>query len=100
VAKKRKGARPAVSRGAKKAVKKTVKKTARRKAATKRPSVAMEDPNSIDLREVHTQLEAHIYKLSNVKDPQPHVQKALESLRQVQSALSSECQPTMVIDFV
>jgi hypothetical protein len=99
VAKKRKVARPAVSRGAKKTVRKTVKKTARRKAAARRPSVAMEDPNSVDLREVHTQLEAHIYKLSNVKDPKPHVQRALATLKEVQASLSTECQPTMVIDF-
>ena len=99
MAKKRKGARPAASRGAKKAVKKTVKKTASRKASTRRPRVAMDDPNSIDLRDVHTQLDAHIYKLSNVKDPQPHVQRALATLKEVQASLSTECQPTMVIDF-
>jgi hypothetical protein len=99
VAKKRKGARPAASRGAKKAVRKTAKKTTRRKAATRRPAAAIEDPNSVDLRDVHTRLEAHIYKLSNVKNPQPHVLRALDTLKQAQASLSTECQPTMVIDF-
>lgn len=99
MAKKRKGARPAASRGAKKAVRKTVKKTAPRKAVTRRPAAALEESNSIDLREVHTRLDAHISKLSNVKNPQPHVLRALETLKQAQAALSTECQPTMVIDF-
>lgn len=99
MAKKRKGARPAPSRGAKKAVRKTVTKTARRKAVTRRPAAAIEDPNSVDLREVHAKLDAHIYKLSNVKNPQPHVLRALDTLKQAQASLSTECQPTMVIDF-
>jgi hypothetical protein len=99
VAKKRKGARPAAPRGAKKAVKRTVKKTARRKAVTRRPAAAIEDPYSVDLRDVHTRLDEHITKLSNVKNPQPHVLRALETLKQAQLSLSTECQPTMVINF-
>jgi hypothetical protein len=48
---------------------------------------------------VHAKLDAHIYKLSNVKNPQPHVLRALDTLKQAQASLSTECQPTMVIDF-
>jgi hypothetical protein len=37
--------------------------------------------------------------LAAVKDRGANVERALESLRQVQTALTSECSPTMVINF-
>ena len=96
MAKKRKGARPAASRGAKKA-KKTTRKTAPRKVLLKKPPTGLESSKVVNFNPLKVQLRAHIRRLSSVQDPSPAIQNALESLRQVQATLSSECLPTMVI---
>jgi hypothetical protein len=93
VAKKRKGARPTASRSAKK----TTRKTARRKVIAKKPRTGLESRTEVDFRPLKTQIRAHIERLTSAKDPTPGLQKALESLRQVQSVLSGECSPTMVL---
>lgn len=90
--KKRKGSRPA-SRSAKK----TTKKAAPRKIIVKRPPTGLESKKEINFNPLKVQLRAHIKRLSSVQDPSPAVQKTLESLREVQAALTSECLPTMVI---
>lgn len=96
MAKKRKGARPAASRSAKK-TKKTTRKTAPRTVVLKRPSTGLESSKEINFNPLKVQLRAHIRRLSSVQDPSPAVRNALESLRQVQASLTSECLPTMVI---
>ena len=93
MAKKRKGARPAVSRGAKK----TTRKTARRTVIPKKPRTGLESKKVVDFNPLKTHLKAHIERLSSAKEPSPAIQKALESLRQAQATLTSECLPTMVI---
>ena len=98
MAKKRKGARPAASRGAKKTVRKTTKKAVRKAAPRKRPT-GLDSDTEIDFRPLKTHLRAHIAKLSSAKAPSPAIQKALESLKQAQDTLTSECLPTMVIPF-
>ena len=95
--KKRKGARPAASRSAKK-TKKATRKAAPRTAIVKMPPTGLENPKKINFNPLKVQLSAHIRRLSSVQDPSPAVRNALESLRQVQATLSSECLPTMVID--
>jgi hypothetical protein len=100
VAKKRKGARPAASRGAKKTARKTktTKKAVRKAAPRKRPT-GLDSDTEIDFRPLKTHLRAHIAKLSSAKAPSLAIQKALESLKQAQDTLTSECLPTMVIPF-
>jgi hypothetical protein len=103
VVKKRKGARPATTRGAKKkAVKKSaVKKTARRKAGTaaRKSLTGLESPDRVDFGPLKAQINAHMERLAAVKDRGANIERALESLKQVQTALTSECSPTMVINF-
>lgn len=98
MAKKRKGVRKAASRGAKKTVRKTTKKAVRKAAPRKRPT-GLDSDTEIDFRPLKTHLRAHIAKLSSAKAPSPAIQKALESLKQAQATLTSECLPTMVIPF-
>ena len=98
MAKKRKGARPTASRSAKKTVRKTTKKAVRKAAPRKRPT-GLDSDTEIDFRPLKTHLRAHIAKLSSAKAPSPAIQKALESLKQAQATLTSECLPTMVIPF-
>jgi hypothetical protein len=93
VVKKRKGARPAASRR----VKKTTKKAAPRKVIAKRPSTGLENSKEVNFIPLKVQIRAHIRRLSSYPDPSPAIQKTLDSLRQVQATLSSECSPTMVI---
>lgn len=100
MAKKRKGARPAASRGVRKtARKKTAKKTVRRRAVASKARTGLEKAGEVDFRPLKTHLKAHIERLSSAKEPSPAVQRALESLRQAQATLTSECLPTMVIAF-
>ena len=96
MAKKRKGARPAASRSAKK-TKKATRKAAPRKVMVKAPPTGLENPKKVNFNPLKVQITAHIRRLSSVQDPSPSVRNALESLRQVQATLTSECLPTMVI---
>jgi len=93
VAKKRKGARPAASRRAKK----TTKKAAPRKIMVKRPPTGLESSKEVNFIPLKVQIRAHIKRLSSYPEPSPAIQRTLDSLRQVQATLSSECSPTMVI---
>jgi hypothetical protein len=93
VAKKRKGARPTASRRAKK----STKKAAPRKIIVKRPPTGLESSKEVNFIPLKVQIRAHIKRLSSYPEPSPAIQRALDSLRQVQATLSSECLPTMVI---
>jgi hypothetical protein len=99
VAKKRKGARPAASRAAKKTTRKPAKKAARRTVMLKKPRTGLESREKVDFNPLKTHLRAHIERLSSAPAPSPAIQRALESLRQAQATLTSECLPTMVIPF-
>jgi hypothetical protein len=103
VAKKRKGARSATTRGAKKKPvrKAAVKKAVRRKGATaaRKSLTGLESQDRVDFGPLKAQINAHMERLTAVKDRGANIERALESLRQVQTALTSECSPTMVINF-
>ena len=97
MAKKRKKARPAASRGAKK------KKAARRAPAPRPRALAdvpvaatgLEDPANVNLKPLKQLIKKHIERLSTSQSPA--ALRALDSLRSVQTSLSSDCDPTMVI---
>ncbi len=78
--------------------KKTAKKAAPRSVMLSEPPTGLESDKEVDFRPLKTQIGAHIERLSSVRDPGMGVQNALRSLKQVQSDLSRECSPTMVID--
>lgn len=92
--KKRKGARPA---SRKKTTKKSTRTAAPRKAMVTRQPTGLESSKQINFIPLKVQIRAHIRRLSSYPDPTPAMKSALDSLRQVQQALSSECSPTMVI---
>lgn len=96
MAKKRKAARPAASR-AKKTTRKTARKPVRRTAVATKPLTGLESNKHVNFGPLKTQIRAHIERLSSAKVQSPAVQNALRSLREVQSTLTGECSPTMVI---
>jgi hypothetical protein len=63
----------------------------------KSPPTGLESRKEINFNPLKVQLRAHIKRLSSIQDPSPSVQKTLDSLREVQATLTSECLPTMVI---
>ena len=78
--------------------KKTARMAAPRSVMLSEPPTGLESDKEVDFRPLKTQIGAHIERLSSVRDPGMGVQNALRSLKQVQSDLSRECSPTMVID--
>lgn len=102
MAKKRKGARPAASRGTRKkaASRGTRKKAApRARAAAAAPATfpGRENPKRIVLTPLKAQIRANIARLEKVTEPNMEVEQALRALRVAQEALLSGCGPTMVI---
>jgi hypothetical protein len=95
VVKKRKGSRPAsASRGKKKKKKAAARPKAR---PARRQLTGLEDDSEVDFRPLKDLIAAHVQKLSAKTYTNPKVQKALDDLRLVQSSLSVDCEPTMVL---
>ena len=106
MAKKKKGARPSASRGARK---KAASRPTRRKTAAKRPRAStrqlsatggwlgLENPNQVNLTPLKAHLRAHIERLENVSDPSPQIRETLDILRKARQELSSPCGLSMVI---
>jgi hypothetical protein len=103
MAKKRKAARPSAAKGAKKKAARPVKKAARPKkkpvmrVAQAAYTTGLEKPEEVDFRPLKEQISAHIARLGSAKVMTPAIENALRSLRQVQTDLSSDCSPTMII---
>jgi hypothetical protein len=52
----------------------------------------------LDLRPLKRNIKAHISRLKKVKDPDPRVREALDSLTRAQRELTDACLPTMEIE--
>lgn len=87
MAKKRKRARPAASRGARKTT-----------VMLRKPRTGLESDKKVDFKPLKRLIRAHIKRLSLVKDPTLKLKDALQSLKQVQRNLRRDCLPTMVIE--
>ncbi len=96
--KKRMGSKSKSKKTSRSTRKKTARKAAPRRVMLSEPPTGLESDKEVDFRPLKTQIGAHIERLSSVRDPGMGVQNALRSLKQVQSDLSRECSPTMVID--
>jgi hypothetical protein len=58
-------------------------------------ATGLEDPANVNLRPLKELIRKHMDRLST--STSPAARSALESLRSVQSSLSADCDPTMVI---
>jgi len=103
MAKKRKVARAAASRGAKNVKKKT---TAGKKKAVKRAvkraaapayMAGLENPREVNFKPLKKHVSAIIARLDSAAVMTPGIENALKSLRQVQVDLNNECDPTMIL---
>ena len=102
MAKKKKGARTAASRG-------TRKKAASARGGARKKSVrravpasktGLENPREINLTPIKAQIKAHIERLERMKYLAPEAQQVLKTLQVASLELSSPCGPTMVISLV
>ncbi len=97
MAKKKKGARPGGSKGARKAAaSRGTRKAAAKAKASKPMHPGLKQANKVDLTFLKDDIRNHVNRLKSMEQTEP-VRRTLDVLEQTSVALTSGCSPTMVI---